>query len=106
LTGYVPAPDTKTGKAFAMRWLNAAISALVAFVFLRLFDLPPFGAICVFLVVFVVLSLTGSSFGGIWNSGLWTTFPARRLVGAVADAAVFIATALASWWLVVESAIA
>ena len=84
-----------------MRWLNAGISALVAFVFIRLFDVPPFGAICVFLVVFVVLSLTGSSFGGIWNSGLWTTLPARRLLGAAADAAVLIATALASWWLVV-----
>jgi hypothetical protein len=99
-TGYVPAPD-KQG-AFAMRWLNAGISALVAFLFIRLFDLSINGAAFVFLVVFVVLSLTGSSFGGIWNSGLWTTLPARRCIGAVADAAIFIATALASWWLVFD----
>lgn len=31
-----------------------------------LFDPSPFWAVCVFLVVFVILSLTGSSFGGIW----------------------------------------
>ena len=85
-----------------MRWLNAGISALVAFVFIRLFDLSLVGAACVFLAVFVVLSLTGSSFGGIWNSGLWTTLPARRCMGAVADAAMFIATAVVSWWLVVD----
>jgi hypothetical protein len=85
-----------------MKWLNAGISALVAYVFISLFDLPPVGAAVVFLVVFVVLSLTGSTFGGIWNSGLWTTLAARRCMGAVADAAMFIATALASWWLVVD----
>ena len=85
-----------------MRWLNAGISALVAYVFIRLIDLSLVGAACVFLVVFVVLSLTGSSFGGIWNSGLWTTLPARRCMGAVADAAMLIATAVASWWLVVD----
>jgi hypothetical protein len=34
-----------------MRWLNAGISALVAFVFIRLFDLPLFYAACVFLGV-------------------------------------------------------
>jgi type IV secretory pathway TraG/TraD family ATPase VirD4 len=86
----------------AICWLNAGISALVAFVFIRVFNLSLTGAACVFLVVFVVLSLTGSSFGGIWNSGLWTTLPARRCLGAVADAAMFIATAVASWWLVVD----
>jgi hypothetical protein len=59
-----------------MRWLNAGISALVAYVFIRLFNPPLTGAAVVFLVVFVVLNLTGSSFGGIWNSGLWTTLPA------------------------------
>jgi hypothetical protein len=85
-----------------MKWLNAGISALVAFVFIRLFDPSPFWAVCVFLAVFMVLSLAGSSFGGIWNSGLWTMLPARRLVGTVADAAVFIVTAAASWWLVVD----
>ena len=50
-----------------MRWLNAGISALVAYVFISLFDLSLNGAAFVFLVVLVVLSLTGSSFGGIWN---------------------------------------
>ncbi len=84
-----------------MRWLNGGIAALVAYVFVRLFDLSPFGAACVFLPVFVLLSLTGSGFGGIWNSGLWTTTPVRRLVGAVANAAVWIGTAAASWWLVI-----
>jgi type IV secretory pathway TraG/TraD family ATPase VirD4 len=85
-----------------MRWLNAGISALVAFVFIRLFDVSLTVAACVFLAVFVVLTLTGSSFGGIWNSGLWTLLPVRRLVGAIADGAMFIATALFSWWLVVD----
>jgi Type IV secretory system Conjugative DNA transfer len=50
----------------------------------------------------VVLSLTGSGFGGIWNSGLWTTTPVRRFVGAVADGVVFIAAAAFWWWLVVD----
>jgi hypothetical protein len=78
------------------------VSALVAFVFIRLFDVSLTVAACVFLAVFVVLTLTGSSFGGIWNSGLWTLLPVRRLVGAIADGAMFIATALFSWWLVVD----
>ena len=85
-----------------MRWLNAGISALVAYVFVSLFGLTFNAASFVFLVMLVVLSLAGSSFGGIWNSGLWTTTPVRRLVGAVADSAVITATALASWWLVVD----
>ena len=85
-----------------MRWLNAGISALVAYVFMSLFGLTLNGAAFIFVVVFVVLTLTGSSFGGIWNSGLWTTTFVRRLVGAVANAAVWIGTAAASWWLVVD----
>ena len=76
--------------------------SLVAYVFASLFGLTLNGVAFVFLVVLVVLSLTGSSFGGIWNSGLWKTTPVRRLSGAVADVAVITATALASWWLVVD----
>ena len=76
-----------------MRWLNAGISALVAYVFASLFGLTLNGAAFVFVVVFVVLSLTGMSFGGIWNSGLWTTTFVRRLMGAVADAAIWLGTA-------------
>ena len=85
-----------------MRWLNAGIAALVAYVFGVLFHVELFTAAIIFIVVFVILSLTGSGFGGIWNSGLWTTLPVRRLVGAVADAAMILATAALSWWLVTD----
>ena len=75
-----------------MRWLNAGISALLAGWLTHLLDLQAASTVGVFLVVFVVLSLTGMSFGGIWNSGLWTTTFVRRLIGAFADGVIWLGT--------------
>ena len=61
-----------------MWWLNAGISALVTYVFISLFDLSLFHAACVFLAVFMVLSITGSSFG---VSG--TQCPNLNLLGCI-----------------------
>ena len=82
-----------------MQWLVAAVVTVAV---ATLFNLGPNGVAVVFFIAVVALSLAGTGFGGIWNSGLWTTTPVRRFVGAGANAAVWIATALISWWLVVN----
>ncbi len=84
--------------------MRLLVAALVTLAVATLFHLGPNGVAFVFFIAYVALSLlTASSFGGIWNSGLWTTLPMRRLVGAITDAAMIIATALFSLWLVADA---
>jgi len=78
----------------------AGISGLVAFeLFLRL-DLPFPVAVFCFLGLFVFLNLVVNGLvRGIWNSGLWTTLPLRRLVGLTADGIIYLVLAVPVWWL-------
>jgi type IV secretory pathway TraG/TraD family ATPase VirD4 len=81
-----------------LRLGNVALSGWIAWTYgvplgLSLFGWGYFwiGAAIAFLVPFTLLNLVIDNLaGGIWNSGLWTASPMRRLVGAFADGVIYL----------------